>query len=548
MSLPVESGAVQVLASGFALDGSRRFDPRIRESQIGDEDGRIRVPDPDGLPWRRICQLTFRNANRVREYGTGWFVGPRTIITAGHCVWHAGKKKVDRESGLMLNGKAGEMTIIPGRDGEDDTSEDRRFGILKASRFSAHPKWMKSRDVNFDIGCIHLDEDAHEDIGVFEFASTEDDSLKGVCVNVAGYPTFAPNLKLVKGTELYCHNDKLLAAAGSRLYYAADTWGGQSGGPVWVLPDAETPPVVVGVHAYGEKKAPSDVGEANSATRLTDGMVDLIDAWISSEGEEEAFVPAEVARAAGTVPAIPGTSEAETEAVESGRDASTALAIERLRHFANESDPGREARESGVLDPTLSHVTDAMQSALSQVERMTGRLLRRVRAQAKLDLFASILTLILSSTLFAAMQVDSGVSAAEMVVAVEAAKAATEGETVTAASWTWFGAAKVAIGLLTILSAILALVAKRMGGGEGSLLAKYTDLQTLAFDARMQLAMITTEGANDENVKKAVDTVTKLSSERHRLEASDFLLRDGGFGMWLLGVGEDGVEGTGKRG
>lgn len=510
MSATIDSDTIQVLASGVALDRSRRFDPR-RESQIGEEDGRIRVPDPQGLPWRRICQLSFRNGKNLPEVGTGWFAGPRTIITAGHCLWHSRKKKAD--------GKASRMVIIPGRDGEDDTEQDRALGKLKATRFSAHPKWMESRDINFDIGCIHLDEDPNDDIGAWEFASAEDDSLNGACVNVAGYPVVGPNREQINGTELFCHNDRVLAMLGTRLFYSTDTHAGQSGGPVWVLREPDAPPVVVGVHTYGEKKAPEEVGEANSATRLTDGLIDLIDTWVKHEGEEEAFVPAEVARAAGEVP---GAHPAEREDVSEPVDADGAggLALARLRHFANERDPGRgtrgaadDGRESGMISSPVTDITEALVLAVSEVEAMTGRLLRRVRAQQKLDLYASILTLILSSALFAAMQPEN-----------------TDGN---------LTSIKITIGLLTIFSAILALVAKRMGGGEGSLLAKYTDLQALAFDARMQLGMLPKEGVTTDGLEKAVETITKLTGERHRLEASDFLFRDGGIGMWLLGVSKD---------
>ena len=517
---PVNTDAIQVLSSGLALDGSRRFNPR-RESRIGEEDGRILVPDPSGLPWRRICQLSFRNGKGIPERGTGWFAGPRTIVTAGHCLWHRNKKGED--------GKSRTITITPGRHGKDDDDPDRRFGILKSNRFSAHPKWIDGRGVPFDFGCIHLDEDAAEEIGAFEFASAEDSGLTGACVNVAGYPITAPDGRGTRGTDLYAHNDQVLAMLGTRLFYATDTQPGQSGGPVWVVTEEGAPPTVIGIHAYGEGNAPGEVGEANSATRLTDGFVQLIETWIGSEGEEEAFVPAEVARKAAEVPAVPGTGVSEEDApgtdADLPEDVRTGLAARRIEHFVRENAP-EMAAESGTLDPVLANVSSALDVAIDQVEAMTGRLLRRVRAQQKLDLYASILTLVLTSSLFAAIQIDQALPSGERGV-----------------HW---GA--LALGLLTIFSAILALVAKRMGDGGEGLLSRYSDLQVLAFDARMQRATLPVEGVTEQRIEDVVTTISNLTAERHRLEASDFLFRDGGWVMRILGVGNpDAIGGRGRR-
>src|SRR4051794_24962558 len=56
------------------------------ESVIG-RDERQRVLDTDLTPWRKICSLQMRGALGSGVIGTGWLVGPRTVITAGHCVF-----------------------------------------------------------------------------------------------------------------------------------------------------------------------------------------------------------------------------------------------------------------------------------------------------------------------------------------------------------------------------------------------------------------------------------------------------------------------------
>src|SRR5690242_4725402 len=53
------------------------------ESVIG-TDQRQRVPDATSEPWRKICCLTITGGNGAVARGTAWFVGPKTLLTAGH--------------------------------------------------------------------------------------------------------------------------------------------------------------------------------------------------------------------------------------------------------------------------------------------------------------------------------------------------------------------------------------------------------------------------------------------------------------------------------
>src|SRR5687768_6326230 len=55
------------------------------ESVIG-RDERVRILDTDLYPWSAICALRMRGPSGG-AMGTGWFIGPRTVITAGHCVY-----------------------------------------------------------------------------------------------------------------------------------------------------------------------------------------------------------------------------------------------------------------------------------------------------------------------------------------------------------------------------------------------------------------------------------------------------------------------------
>jgi len=50
-------------------------------------DNRVRINPTTAYPWRAVCGLKLTASDGTRWIGTGWLVSPRTIITAGHCVF-----------------------------------------------------------------------------------------------------------------------------------------------------------------------------------------------------------------------------------------------------------------------------------------------------------------------------------------------------------------------------------------------------------------------------------------------------------------------------
>ncbi len=75
----------------------------VLEIVIGADD-RVRVTNVTAFPWRVICSLQIRAQDGSRWIGTGWLIGRRTLITAGHCVYIH-----DR------GGWATRIEVIPGR-------------------------------------------------------------------------------------------------------------------------------------------------------------------------------------------------------------------------------------------------------------------------------------------------------------------------------------------------------------------------------------------------------------------------------------------------
>lgn len=233
------------------------------ESVIGNDD-RVRVPDPQNLPWRMVCALTIVAQNGGTVPGTGWLAGPRTIITAGHCVFDP----------ATLLGFATSILVTPGRNGGS-----MPFGQVAATRFRTLQPWIDSADPNFDIGAISLDTSLGNQVGFFSAAARPASQLQTRLAHISGYPENPGS-----GVEQFHHRNRITSIASQRLFYDVDTSEGQSGAPVWVLDVDGGPPIVVGVHTYGNEKTPPDLQPANSATLVNPAILAQIKAWIAEDG------------------------------------------------------------------------------------------------------------------------------------------------------------------------------------------------------------------------------------------------------------------------
>lgn len=237
------------------------------------KDGRVRETQTTLTPWRMICALKISTTSGQAYVGTGWMIGPATVLTAGHNI-------MGRSGGRTY--EAREITVIPGRDGEKAP-----FGkiALGRDRMDVHGDWSDRFDPARDVGVLHLPGETGRETGWFALADASDDALHGRLVNVAGYPGWmypgTPDKYWAGGDELWWHRDALDRLSPQRIHYVSDTSGGQSGGPVWSYTDQGGAPIGVGVHAYG---APSQDGQtadgANSATRIDAPLAELIDSWI----------------------------------------------------------------------------------------------------------------------------------------------------------------------------------------------------------------------------------------------------------------------------
>ncbi|HYH08182.1 MAG TPA: serine protease [Thermoanaerobaculia bacterium] len=220
----------------------------LLESVIGADD-RVAIPDTTKLPWRMICALRIRFANGRNYVGTGWFIGPRTVMTAAHCVFAHDEGGWPRE-----------IEVIPGLNGTV-----RPFGSVVGKKFRAPKGWIDGPDSDFDYGAIVLGEDVGQRVGYFGYAVLNNAQLKSTAANISGYPADRDS-----ATKQYFHARTLINATPKRLVYDIDTFGGQSGSPIYLNMNGQR--VAVGIHTTGSSRS-------NSGTRITKEVFDNMNKW-----------------------------------------------------------------------------------------------------------------------------------------------------------------------------------------------------------------------------------------------------------------------------
>ncbi|MFY9621494.1 MAG: trypsin-like peptidase domain-containing protein [Pyrinomonadaceae bacterium] len=230
-------------------------EPRLLEAVIGTDD-RVKVAKSllSNNPWRQICALRIRSQSNQLYVGTGWFIGPKTIATAGHCVFL-------QDDG----GWAQSIDVIPAKFGSSTP-----FGKLTSTRFWAVDGWTVESSRDFDYGVITLDNGAvGVQIGNFEVRSFADPEFANVVLKISGYPADREQANFQ-----YFHERPIQRVTTTRLFYDVDTFGGQSGSPIWQDTE-ENGVVAVGIHTNGGVTS-------NSGTRISDDVIDNFISWLEA--------------------------------------------------------------------------------------------------------------------------------------------------------------------------------------------------------------------------------------------------------------------------
>jgi len=229
------------------LSPSKEAGKGLYEVVIGADD-RVQINPTTSYPWRAICSLLIRSKTGKNYIGTGWMVGPGTVITAGHCLY------LHDEGGW-----AQYIDVIPGRNGAL-----RPYGTIRSSNFKSVTGWTKDKNRNNDYGAILLNTKIGNTVGYFGYAVRNDSFIMSKTLNLSGYPGD-------KGGSTQWHHARTPKSVSTRVItYVIDTAGGQSGSPVWYLDGSSR--YAVGIHTNGHSSG-------NSATRIVQAVFDNIKNW-----------------------------------------------------------------------------------------------------------------------------------------------------------------------------------------------------------------------------------------------------------------------------
>jgi V8-like Glu-specific endopeptidase len=246
--------------------GRREAPDAPPESVLGmeaaaDPSQRRRVTDLSQPPWRKICDLLIVAADGSRHSGTGWFISPRTLVTAGHCVFVF-------NPGNPAHGLVRSILVMPARNGETSAAQSL-FGWAEAPRSNlrVHPRWASNRDLSFDYGAIILPPTAPplgEKVGFFDYGHFLDHDLDERAPMLSGYPD-----DVLEGTQWFERN-LIKQVTPTRVFYDIFTFKGQSGSPLFFrINDRD---IACAIHNFGEVPL-------NSGVRINPAVVAQLNAW-----------------------------------------------------------------------------------------------------------------------------------------------------------------------------------------------------------------------------------------------------------------------------
>jgi V8-like Glu-specific endopeptidase len=255
---PATTEAAEMLAavdSGLRDIGEASFGaPEVGqlEAVLGVDD-RVQITATSTYPWRVHCSLRITAADGSQWIGTGWFCGPRTVITAGHCVFIKNSGVPGRDGWVQS------VTVIPGRN-----ATEQPFGTVVSNDLRSVRGWVEQGNQEYDYGAILLPTPLGSTTGWLGFGAYSDATLLASVGNLSGYPGDKP-----AGTQWY-HARNVTSVTPRKVYYDIDSFGGQSGSAVYRIANGGR--YAVAVHAYGG-------ATANSGTRITSDVFNNLQAW-----------------------------------------------------------------------------------------------------------------------------------------------------------------------------------------------------------------------------------------------------------------------------
>jgi glutamyl endopeptidase len=242
--------------SGDEIRGLPPGTGRIGIESVLGVDTRIRTYTTT-YPARAIALITFTGG-----YCTGWFFGPNIVATAGHCVHSGGPG-----GSWMTN-----VRVYPGYN-----AGTAPYGSFAAKWLASVAGWTGSSNEQYDYGVIKLSSNVGNTVGWFGIWY-QTASLTGLPSIIAGYPGDKSPLK-----SQWITADVVRVTQERQVFYKDDTFGGESGSPVWQDRPAGSAscsngPCTYAIHGYGlHGSVPHS--DHNHGARITQTVFNNLITW-----------------------------------------------------------------------------------------------------------------------------------------------------------------------------------------------------------------------------------------------------------------------------
>jgi len=172
------------------------------------QDERTQITNVNAYPWSKHAFLMITYANGVTEWGgTAFFVNERTLMTAGHLLFH------------QRHGWASAVWVVPG-------GPFSNFSTHQAASIVTTQPWVSQNNWDFDYGLIRLSSNVGNQTGWYGLWAASDAQLRDQRVDVIGFPVDRGNGTMWRG------NGFINRIGPRRIGFTASATPGMSGGPV----------------------------------------------------------------------------------------------------------------------------------------------------------------------------------------------------------------------------------------------------------------------------------------------------------------------------
>lgn len=250
-------------------------------------DGRVKVSDTTQYPFSTVVKIYAFWSDGSAYMGTGSIVGSPDghgyhVLTAGHMVY-------DPDMGWCSA-----VQVIPAM-----YENIAPYWVALATEIVTTNGWVRDTSPEHDWALVTLDRNVGDFTGWMGVASFDKtDPVYTGQLHTAGYPG-----DLEDGYSQYYDGDVGAGATNNNHFYWMDTYGGQSGSPVWYR-DADLDEYILTVHAYG-----SEAGYPNFGTRINAVKLPQLAAWLASD-----TAPDDYANLLDVAPSLSGFTPCDVEA------------------------------------------------------------------------------------------------------------------------------------------------------------------------------------------------------------------------------------------